>query len=86
MSHSHIVASSETAFFVWHYRTTSRLTSELTHISTKKGREAQDRLIHIDDSPSDTSDVSVDFSKAMTVREREEGGREGGREMIEIVS
>ena len=44
ISHTHIVAASKTAFYVWHYRTTSRLAApELTHITSRKGREGQDR-------------------------------------------
>ncbi len=48
MSQTHIVACSSEGVFVWHYRTTSRLVTELTHVSTKKGRDMQDRLFHID--------------------------------------
>ena len=44
ISHTHIVAASKTAFYVWHYRTTSRLAApELTHVTSRKGRDGQDR-------------------------------------------
>ena len=68
ISHTHIVAASKTSFFVWYYRTTSRLAApELTQVSSRKGREGHDRLIHADDHPSDASPPTVDFKKATIV-------------------
>jgi len=66
ISHTHIVAASKLAFYVWHYRTTSRLAApELTHVASRKGREGQDRLIHVDDHPSGTAEATVDFRRAV---------------------
>ena len=71
ISHTHIVAASKTAFFVWYYRTPSRLAApELTQVSSRKGREGHDRLIHADDHPSEASAPTVDFKKATIVSDK----------------
>jgi WD repeat-containing protein 35 len=72
ISHTHIIAASKTAFFVWYYRTPSRLAApELTQISSRKGREGHDRLIHVDDHPSEASPHSVEFKKATIVSDEQ---------------
>jgi WD repeat-containing protein 35 len=64
ISHTHVVAASSSAIFVWHYRTASRLAvSELTHLS-RKGWEGQERLIHVDELPAEVLDGAIDFSIA----------------------
>lgn len=65
MSQTHIVACSSEGVFVWHYRTTSRLATELTHVSTKKGRDMQDRLFHVDLGGGVSQ--TVDFSRVTKV-------------------
>ena len=71
ISHTHIVAASKTAFYVWYYRTPSRLAApELTHVTSRKGREGQDRLIHADDHPTGASPPTVDFKKANIVSDK----------------
>ena len=68
MSQTHIVACSSEGVFVWHYRTTSRLITELTHVSTKKGRDVQDRLFHVDLGGGESSfSQTVDFSRVAKV-------------------
>ena len=45
VSHTHVVAASHSALYIWHYRTASRLAvTELTHLS-RKGWDGQERYI-----------------------------------------
>ena len=82
MSHSHIVACSSEGVFVWHYRTTSHLITELTHVSTKKGRDVQDRLFHVDLGGGDTSfPQSVDFSRVSKVSCSLQSETDGAKEL-----
>lgn len=66
ISHTHILVGSKTVCYIWHYRSASSKmgVSELTHILSRKGKESQDRLIHVDDLPTGREEEPVDFSKA----------------------
>lgn len=67
VSQTHIVAANASAVYVWHYRTPSRLAApELTNVASRRGWEGQERLIHADDHPDDTTEAAIDFKKAST--------------------
>ena len=83
MSHTHIVAASSSALFVWHYRpvsSISRRPSELTFLTGSTGMDVQDYLLHVD-SPRPLS--GLDFKRAAVVREG--GGAMSGRGDIDIM-
>jgi WD repeat-containing protein 35 len=64
VSHTHVVAASHSALYIWHYRTASRLAvTELTHLS-RKGWDGQERIIHVDEEPTESDKTVVDYSKA----------------------
>ena len=68
ISHTHIVAASDSVFYVWHYRTTSRLaTSKLTHVTSRRGEGGVEQLVHIDKHPIGNVTPSLDFSLAKKV-------------------
>ena len=66
MSHTHVIVTSQTGIFVWHYRTMSRLAAPelMSHLMSRKSTEGQERLIHVDDHPTGNSEIPVDFKKA----------------------
>ena len=68
ISHTHIIASSECAVYVWHYRTTSRLaTSKLTHVTSRRGEAGEDVVIHVEKHPLVKNPPKLDFNLAKDV-------------------
>uniref|UniRef100_A0A8C1TCC5 WD repeat domain 35 n=1 Tax=Cyprinus carpio TaxID=7962 RepID=A0A8C1TCC5_CYPCA len=66
MTKTHVIVASKEAFYVWQYRVAKKLTAlEINQVS-KTRKEGRERVFHIDDSPSGTSDGTLNFAKAFT--------------------
>ncbi|XP_062851768.1 WD repeat-containing protein 35 [Trichomycterus rosablanca] len=66
MTKTHVIAASKEAFYVWQYRVAKKLTALEINKVAKTRKEGRERVFHIDDSPSSTSDGALDFAKAQT--------------------
>ncbi|XP_026098095.1 WD repeat-containing protein 35 [Carassius auratus] len=61
-----VIAASKEAFYVWQDRVDKKLTAlEINQVS-KTRKEGRERVFHIDESPSGTSDGTLNFAKAFT--------------------
>uniref|UniRef100_A0A671LLG5 WD repeat domain 35 n=1 Tax=Sinocyclocheilus anshuiensis TaxID=1608454 RepID=A0A671LLG5_9TELE len=66
MTKTHVIAASKEAFYVWQYRVAKKLTALEINQVAKTRKEGRERVFHIDDSPSGTSDGTLNFAKAFT--------------------
>ncbi|TRY60156.1 hypothetical protein DNTS_003730 [Danionella cerebrum] len=66
MTKTHTIAASKEAFYVWQYRVAKKLTALEINQVAKTRKEGRERVYHIDDSPSGTSDGALNFAKAFT--------------------
>ncbi|XP_030627741.1 WD repeat-containing protein 35 isoform X2 [Chanos chanos] len=66
MTKTHVIAASKEAFYIWQYRVAKKLTALEINQVAKTRKEGRERVYHIDDSPSGTTDGTLDFSKAFT--------------------
>ncbi|XP_016132225.1 WD repeat-containing protein 35 [Sinocyclocheilus grahami] len=66
MTKTHVIAASKEAFYVWQYRVAKKLTALEINQVAKTRKEGRERVYHIDDSPSGTSDGTLNFAKAFT--------------------
>ncbi|KAM9432566.1 WD repeat-containing protein 35 isoform 3-T3 [Salvelinus alpinus] len=66
MTKTHVIAASKEAFYTWQYRVAKKLTAmEINQVSRTR-KEGRERVYHIDDSPSGTTEGPLDFAKAFT--------------------
>ncbi|XP_039604109.1 WD repeat-containing protein 35 isoform X1 [Polypterus senegalus] len=63
---THVIAASKEAFYTWQYRVAKKLTALEINQVAKTRKEGRERVYHIDDAPSGTTDGMVDFTKAFT--------------------
>uniref|UniRef100_A0AAY4A968 WD repeat-containing protein 35 n=1 Tax=Denticeps clupeoides TaxID=299321 RepID=A0AAY4A968_9TELE len=66
MTKTHVIAASKEAFYTWQYRVAKKLTALEINQVAKTRKEGRERVYHIDDTPSGTSDGPLDFGKAFT--------------------
>ncbi|XP_036431101.1 LOW QUALITY PROTEIN: WD repeat-containing protein 35 [Colossoma macropomum] len=66
MTKTHVIAASKEAFYAWQYRVAKKLTALEINQVAKTRKEGRERVYHIDDSPSGTTDGTLDFAKAFT--------------------
>uniref|UniRef100_A0A673JJ84 WD repeat-containing protein 35 n=1 Tax=Sinocyclocheilus rhinocerous TaxID=307959 RepID=A0A673JJ84_9TELE len=66
MMKTHVIAASKEAFYVWQYRVAKKLTALEINQVAKTRKQGRERFFHIDDSPSGTSDGTLNFAKAFT--------------------
>lgn len=64
ISHTHIAVATKNVIYTWHYRTSSRLaSSEVAYTILRKGREGKEILLHVDETPLEEPDYSIDHQK-----------------------
>uniref|UniRef100_A0AAY5ERV3 WD repeat-containing protein 35 n=1 Tax=Electrophorus electricus TaxID=8005 RepID=A0AAY5ERV3_ELEEL len=73
MTKTHVIAASREALYTWQYRVAKKLTALEINQVAKTRKEGRERVYHIDDSPTGTTDGTLDFAKAFTVSGRESG-------------
>lgn len=56
--------ATKNVIYTWHYRTSSRLaSSEVAYTILRKGREGKETLLHVDETPLEGMDHTVDRQK-----------------------
>ncbi|XP_026864059.2 WD repeat-containing protein 35 isoform X1 [Electrophorus electricus] len=66
MTKTHVIAASREALYTWQYRVAKKLTALEINQVAKTRKEGRERVYHIDDSPTGTTDGTLDFAKAFT--------------------
>uniref|UniRef100_A0AAR2KWZ5 WD repeat-containing protein 35 n=1 Tax=Pygocentrus nattereri TaxID=42514 RepID=A0AAR2KWZ5_PYGNA len=66
MTKTHVITASKEAFYAWQYRVAKKLTALEINQVAKTRKEGRERVYHIDDSPSGTTNGALDFAKAFT--------------------
>ncbi|XP_010877761.2 WD repeat-containing protein 35 isoform X1 [Esox lucius] len=66
MTKTHVVAASKEAFYTWQYRVAKKLTAMEINQVARTRKEGRERVYHIDDTPSGTSEGHLDFAKAFS--------------------
>uniref|UniRef100_A0A8C8VI53 WD repeat-containing protein 35 n=1 Tax=Pelusios castaneus TaxID=367368 RepID=A0A8C8VI53_9SAUR len=69
MTKTHVIAASKEAFYIWQYRVAKKLTAMEINQVARTRKEGRERIYHIDETPSGTSDGMLDYSKAIQVRD-----------------
>ncbi|KAG5266079.1 hypothetical protein AALO_G00249550 [Alosa alosa] len=64
MTKTHVIAASKEAFYTWQYRVAKKLTALEINQVAKTRKEGRERVYHIDDTPTGTTDGTFDFAKA----------------------
>uniref|UniRef100_A0AAR2KEL8 Anaphase-promoting complex subunit 4 WD40 domain-containing protein n=1 Tax=Pygocentrus nattereri TaxID=42514 RepID=A0AAR2KEL8_PYGNA len=63
MTKTHVITASKEAFYAWQYRVAKKLTALEINQVAKTRKEGRERVYHIDDSPSGTTNGALDFAK-----------------------
>lgn len=69
ISHTHVAVATNNVIYTWHYRTSSRLaSSEVAYTILRKGREGKEILLHVDETPLEGADLTIDWQKNEKVK------------------
>nr|XP_032817286.1 WD repeat-containing protein 35 isoform X1 [Petromyzon marinus] len=64
MTHSHVIAASKNAFYVWQYRVAKKITGLEINQVARSRRDGKEKIFHVDDQPTGAVDGMPDISKA----------------------
>lgn len=67
LTKTHVIAASKEAFYVWQFKTPTKLTAMEVNQALGKKQNTRERAYHIDDTPSGAGEGLLDFSKAFAV-------------------
>nr|XP_021149197.1 WD repeat-containing protein 35 isoform X1 [Columba livia] len=67
MTKTHVIAASKGAFYIWQYRVVKKLTAMEINQVTRTRKEGRERIYHVDDNPSGSTDGHVDYNRAVVV-------------------
>ncbi|XP_066559744.1 WD repeat-containing protein 35 isoform X2 [Amia ocellicauda] len=66
MTKTHVIAASKEAFYTWQYRVAKKLTAMEINQVARTRKEGRERVYHIDETPSGSTEGTLDFTKAIT--------------------
>ncbi|XP_076333007.1 intraflagellar transport protein Oseg4 isoform X2 [Tachypleus tridentatus] len=69
MTSTYVIATSRDTIYVWHFRTPKGRT--IVELGSQKSMSGQERLYHVDETPSGTADAGLDIQRAFERKRRQ---------------